>query len=423
MAVGPLSNTSAQALFKEKYRDLVPALYEAEINFCSLIEKRDVEKIGPRGLIIAKKMKPGGQVRTWNPDGGDLGRGTGPQYEKATVTPIPVLVALESTRASQWNTASNDISIKNAVQDLLKDGTSEYKAQMDRYYFGDGTGVMATVTSGGTGTTPVMTTPIGTRWLRPGHKYTVYPTGLGAPLGTATIDSIDHATRTATLTAAVAGMSASGDKFLPEGVTGASPTWFWGIPYHSSSSSTGLWMNVARATYPQIRSVAVDASSGALTPSHFRLLKSRMELFRDGAFKKGNWMVIWNPAQRQAYEELALLVNVIQKSAASRSGVEMLYNPDQFEVDGMPTFTAPNQNPSRIDLLNMENFFRVETVPFGLYTVDDVSTFPIYGASGGIASSEITYLASMSQLCCDDPGLNGYLSSLAIPTGYSEFGS
>ncbi len=423
MAVGPLSNTSAQALYKEKYRDLVPALYEAEINFCSMIEKRDVEKIGPRGLIIAKKMKPGGQVRGWNPDGGDLGRGTGPQYEKATVTPIPVLVALESTRASQWNTATSDIAIKNAVQDLLKDGTSEYKAQMDRYYFGDGTGVMATVASGGTGTTPVMTAPIGTRWLRPGQRYTAYPTGLGAPLGTVTVDSIDHVTRTATLLSAVPGGSASGDKFLPDGVIGASPTWFWGLPYHSSSSSSGLWMNVSRSTYPQIRSVAVNAASGAMVPSHFRLLKSRMELFRDGAFKKGNWMVVWNPAQRQAYEELALLVNVIQKQAASRSGVEMLYNPDQFEVDGTPTFTAPNQNPSRVDLINLENFFRVETVPFGLYTVDDISTFPIYGASGGIASSEITYLASMSQLCCDDPGLNGYLYSLAIPGGYSEFGS
>jgi len=423
MSVGPLSNTSAQALFKEKYRDLVPALYEAEVNFCSMIEKRDVEKIGPRGLIIAKKLKPGGQVRTWNPDGGDMGRGTGPAFEKASVTTIPLLVALESTRAIQWNTASNDIAIKNAVQDLLKDGTSEYKAQMDRYYFGDGTGVLATVSSGGTGLTPVMTAPIGTRWLRQGQRYTVYPTGLGAPLGTVTVDSIDHVTYTATITSTVPGGSASGDKFLPDGVTGASPTWFWGLAYHNSSASTGLWMNMARATYPQIRSIAVDAASGAMVPTHFRVLKSRMELFRDGAFKKGNWMVIWNPAQRQAYEELALLINVIQKQASARSGIEMLYNPDQFEVDGIPTFTAPNQNPSRVDVINLENFFRVETVPFGLYTVDDISTFPIYGASGGLASSEVTYLAGLSQLCCDDPGLNGSIGSLAIPTGYKEFGT
>jgi len=423
MSVGPLSNTSAQALFKEKYRDLVPALYEAEVNFCSMIEKRDVEKIGPRGLIIAKKLKPGGQVRTWNPDGGDMGRGTGPAFEKASVTTIPLLVALESTRAIQWNTASNDIAIKNAVQDLLKDGTSEYKAQMDRYYFGDGTGVLATVSSGGTGLTPVMTAPIGTRWLRQGQRYTVYPTGLGAPLGTVTVDSIDHVTYTATLTSTVPGGSANGDKFLPDGVTGASPTWFWGLAYHNSSASTGLWMNMARATYPQIRSIAVDAGSGAMVPTHFRVLKSRMELFRDGAFKKGNWMVIWNPAQRQAYEELALLINVIQKQASARSGIEMLYNPDQFEVDGIPTFTAPNQNPSRVDVINLENFFRVETVPFGLYTVDDISTFPIYGASGGLASSEVTYLAGLSQLCCDDPGLNGALTSLSIPSGYKEFGT
>ena len=137
--------------------------------------------------------------------------------------------------------------------------------------------------------------------------------------------------------------------------------------------------------------------------------------------KKGNWMFVWNPAQRHAYEELALAVNVIQKQATQRTGIEVMYNPDQFEVDGIKTFSAPNQNATRIDLVNMENFFRVETVPFGLYTVDDVSTFPIYGASGGLATSEVTYLASISQLCCDDPGLNAYISSLAIPTGYTEF--
>lgn len=421
MSVGPLSNTTIQGLFKEKYRDVVPALFETEQNFCSMIEKRDVEKIGPRGLIIAKKLKPGGQVRTFNPDGGDMGRGTGPQYDKGYVTPIPLLVALESTRAAQWNTSSNDIAIKNAVQDLLKDGTSEYKAQLDRYYFGDGTGVMATVASGGTGTTPVMTTPIGTRWLRVGHKYEVYNSGLTTKLGTATIDILDHPNKTATLTAAVAGMSASGDKLLPEGVTGSAPGWFWGVAYHSSSASTGLWMNMSRSSYPQIRSIEVGASSGALVPTHFRVLRNRLHLFRDDAMKKGNWMIVWNPAQRHAYEELALAVNVIQKQPTQRSGVEMLYNPDQFEVDGIKTFSAPNQNPTRIDLLNLENFFRVETVPFGLYTVDDVSTFPIYGASGGLATSEVTYLASISQLCCDDPGLNAYISSLAIPTGYTEF--
>jgi len=421
MAVGPLSNTSGQALFKEKYRDVVPALFEAEQNFCSMIEKRDVEKIGPRGLVIAKKLKPGGQVRTFNPDGGDLGRGTGAQYDKGYVTPIPLLVALESTRAIQWNSSSNDIAIKNAVQDMLKDGTSEYKAQLDRYYFGDGTGVMGTIKTGATAASFELTTPIGTRWLRAGHKYEVYNSALTARTQTVTVDVLDHPNRTAYFTASTT--TTTNDKLLPEGVVGSSPTWFWGLAYHSSSANTGLWMNMSRATYPQIRSINVDAGSGALTPTHFRLLRNRLELFRDGAMKKGNWQYIWNPTQRQAYEELALLVNMIQKQPAQRSGVEMLYNPDQFEVDGIRTFAAPNQNATRVDLVNMENLFRVETVPFGLYTVDDVSTFPIYGASGGLATSEVTYLASISQLCCDDPGLNAYISSLAIPTGYNEFTS
>lgn len=421
--VGPLTNTLAQALYKEKVRDVIPALYEADVSFCNMIEKREAERIGPRGMRIPKKLRPAGLVRTWEPDGGDLGRGSGAQYEYAQVTTLPLLVAFESSRAAQWNTQSSDIAAKNAVQDMLKDATNEYKAQYDRYLFGDSTGVMGTVASGGTGTTPVFTSPIGTRWLRAGQKYTVYPTGLGAPLGTVAVESVDAPNRQITITATVGGTSSSGDKYLPEGCLGASPTWIYGTAYHVSSSASGLWMGMARASFPQIRSIQVDAGSGALVPAHFRLVKNRLSLFRDQAFGKGRWLWVWSPAQRHAYEDLAQLVNVIQKQSNERKGIDMLYNPDQFEVDGMATFASSNQNPSRIDLLNLDTWFRVETVPLGMYSVDEVSTFPIYGASGGIAASEVSYLASMTQVCVDDPGLNAYISSLALPVGYSEFGT
>jgi hypothetical protein len=419
MAVGALSNSQAQALFKEKYRDVVPALFEAEMNVCSVIEKRDTEKIGKRGLIIAKKMRPGGQVRTFDPDGGDLGRGTGAQYEKATITPIPLLVALEATRAAQWNTQSNDIAIKSAVKDQLKDGTTEFKAMLDRYLMGSGDGVMAEVVSG-SGASYVMKAPIGTRWLRAGHRYTVYPTALGGPKGTVVIDQIDHPNKTVTLTASTA-IIASTDKFLPDGVVGPTPTWFNGFRYHFSSANTGLWLGMDRSVWPQIRSREVVAGGGALVATHVRALKNQMQLNRDGCFKKGRWQIVWNPTQAQAYEELALLVNQYPKNQPSRTGVEVLYNPEEFSVDGFNSLTTSNQNPTVIDLTNWDNWFRVETIPFGLYTVDDVSTFPIYGASGGLSATDVTYLASIMQYCVDDPGLGGIISGLAVPANYPDF--
>jgi hypothetical protein len=422
MSVGPLTNAAAQALFKERYRDVVPALFEAGYEFCRLIEKKtDVEVVNnQKGLVIAKKLKPGGQVRTFEPDGGDLGRGTGAQYAKATLTPIPLLVALEATRATMWNTASDNIAIKNAIKDQLTDGTTEYKAQYDRYIFGDGTGVMATVASGGAGTTPVMTAPVGTRWLRQGHKYSVYDTTLAAKKDTVTVDSLTHPTRTANILVAAAGGAAAGDKYLPEGVTGANPVWFNGFRYHFSSATTGSWMGISR-TNPQLNTIEVNAG-GQLSQAHVRALRNRMRLFRGSQiFKSGDWRFVVNPAQLHAYEQIAWTLNFIPKGPKERSGVDVMYDPEAMTIDGVAVEVQDNQRPDTIDLTNLKNWYRVETVAFGLYTVQDISTFPVYGASGGLSATDITYLCGISQFGVDDPGAGGYISSLTVPAQYSEF--
>lgn len=424
MAVGPQNQTNSTALFKERYRNLAVALYESGHDTCTKIDKRtDVEKVGPRGLIIAKKMRPGGTVRTFLPDGGNLGRGTGALYAQAVVTAIPLLVALEATRAAQWYTATNDIAIKNAVKDQLKDGTTEYKAQLDRYIFGGGDGILASFASG-SGATYVMSAPIGTRWLRAGHSYELYTIGAAASRSqTVVIESIDHKNRSVTFTGTPSVVPNATDVLLPAGVTGVTPAWFLGFRYHFSSAATGLWLNVNRATYPQVRTVEITAGSGPLVQTHIRALKNRMQLYREKCFERGNWEVVWNPAQQQAYEELGYGVNQYPKNQPSRTGLEVMYDPGQFSVDGMTPHTTPNQNPTVVDITNWDNWFRVETVAFGLYTVDEVSTFPVYGNDGGLTTSDVMYLAGIHNYAVDDPMMGGYISGLGIPEGYSEFGA
>ena len=71
-----------------------------------------------------------------------------------------------------------------------------------------------------------------------------------------------------------------------------------------------------------------------------------------------------------------------------------------------------------MDLIDWKNWGRGETLPIGLYTVEDDSVFQIYGASGGLAAAEITYIAQIAQYFVDDPSRAGYVSSLTVPTGY-----
>lgn len=416
MAVGPLNQAAVTATFKERYRDLVAQLYEAEDSACQLIEKRaDVEITGPRGVIAAKKIKPAGKVGTFSLDGGDLGRGTGAQYDKTTLTPIPLRVAVEYTLASKLFTGSQEIAILNAIKDLTKDGVTNMKVQQDRYLFGAGDGVLFNVASGQGTTALVGSLPIGSRWVYPGQTYQVYDATKTTNRGQVTVDTVDVDGNTTNLVSAMAAMLAT-DVLVPEGLSGASPTWLYGTQYHFTASTAGLWLGLSRTTYPDLKTPTVTAS-GPLVPTHIRKLKNIMNMRRPGCFKKGRWTPVMHPAQMQAYEEIGLMTTQYRMDG-QRGGLDVLFDQDQLRVDGFTPLSEPNQRPDRIDLLNWDNFYRAETMPFGLYTVDELSEFPIYGASGGPSTSTGMYYAQVFQWGVDDPALSGVVASLTVPSGY-----
>jgi hypothetical protein len=419
-----MSAARVDALLKERYRKGVPNLYEGAKTFCARLKKReDVELVGRRTIRAAKKTAPGGQFRTFNPDGGDLGRGSGASYEVTTMTTLPLLLALEKTKSAMWETEQSDLSIKNAVQEQLTDGVSEFATHCDRHLMGAGNGVLATTLSGAGTATVVMTTPIRSRWVRENNKYTVYDTALTTNKGMVeiAIGGNDKTTGTVTfinspVNPTIAAM-VNGDVLMVDNITGATPSWIFGLRYHHSSAATGFWMGLNRANFSELRTVQVPAG-GPLMPTHFRQLKNRMALLRDDCFKTGSWSWVLSPAQQQAYEELSLQITTRQREGTNRQGPELLDNVDEMKIDGMEVLVSSNCDPSVIDLVRWDNWWRGETVQFGLYTIDEIDTFPIYGASGGVAAADIMYFCQLAQWGVDDPRMGGYISGLSVPTGY-----
>lgn len=410
------TQANVTGLFKETYREVIPILFEMEDDFCSMIQSRaDIERAGPRTLHAPVKLYNGGQFRTFSPDGGDMGRGNAAVYETATLTPLPVLIALEQNKSVKWNTANDAIAVHNAAKDLLTDGMDEFKTHLDRHLMTAGNGVLATSASS-SGTTVTFTSPVGSRLLRPGNRYSVYDTSLATNRGMMTCTAVDYPNEKATFDAFVSGFTDSSDKLLIDNITGATPTWLYGLKYHHNSASTGTWLGLSRVSYPQIRTPEVVAT-GALVPSYIRLLKSLIELSRGSkVWATGNWQWFLSPAQRQAYEELG-----IAQSRYDRKGhdtFEAMFNVSQLSIDGMSTLVSTNADPSRIDLIDWKNWYKGETLPVGLYTIEDDSTFQVYGASGGLAAAELTYIAMIAQFGVSDPGRAGYISSLTVPSGY-----
>jgi len=77
----------------EKVDPRVPQLFEREDTFYSTIEKRSVEKVSSRAMRIPLAIRPGGKFGHFDAAGGDLGRGGGPTWDKATIQTVDLKYA------------------------------------------------------------------------------------------------------------------------------------------------------------------------------------------------------------------------------------------------------------------------------------------------------------------------------------------
>src|SRR3989449_11224556 len=118
-----MSNSQAVALQLEKVRDKIPLLYERDDILLAMIQQRgDVEKVSSRNMRLPLQLVPGGKAGSYNPDGGDLGRGSGTTYDVAQVTPIFFKFAVEITKLLEYATTAREKAIENAAKREVANG-------------------------------------------------------------------------------------------------------------------------------------------------------------------------------------------------------------------------------------------------------------------------------------------------------------
>src|ERR1700680_1208580 len=114
----PAQNNSATiALQLEKVGDKVPLLYERDDVLMSLIQQRgDIEKVSSRNMRLPLQLVAGGKGGSYNAGGGDLGRGSGTQYDVAQVSPIFFRFAIEVTKLVEYATNGRERAAENAAK-------------------------------------------------------------------------------------------------------------------------------------------------------------------------------------------------------------------------------------------------------------------------------------------------------------------
>src|ERR1700685_2192645 len=128
-----MSNSQTIAIQLEKVRDKVPLLYERDDVLLTMIQQRgDVERVSSRNMRLPLQVNPGGNAGSYNPDGGDLGRGSGTTYDVAQVSPIFFRFAVEITKLVEYASNSKEKAVENATKREVVNGMKQFRSFLDK---------------------------------------------------------------------------------------------------------------------------------------------------------------------------------------------------------------------------------------------------------------------------------------------------
>ncbi len=384
-----------------------------------LIKRGEVEQIGERDFRIPFLKTYGGRVGAYDPQMGDMGRGTQPTGDKMIGSYFSLRLNFELDMLAIKATQNKKIAISDPFQDSVARGFFEFQLYMDKFYHSDGTALLATATahSASSGVSVyTLDTLFGAQRLRRGQYVNVY----GASLTTAKsanvlyITQLNTQARTITLSGIVPS-AASTDTITFEGVSGNSPTGLRGLYYWINTALTGTTAGINRALESEIITNSVDANSSPYTAEMAMALYHRI-LNRRGEVPKGI-MAVTSPTQQAAVFSNVMSIQKIDLSGTSAQAVDRLpklAGKDSFMWGNVPHMVDIHQDCSRNDFFIPEEFgrARLDEMKFFQTPGSNQRFFPLYGGSGAPAAGVWFGLTCDEDLYQINPGNTGVIFGL-----------
>ena len=417
-----LTNTQTVAVQLEYVRPAVPTLFERADTTFSMIERRPVEMVSTRAARIPLNNAPGGNSGAADIDGGDLGRGSADEYDFGTLTPLGMKHAVEITKLVEYATNSNEKAVANVTKKATVNAMKQFRKDIDTWLQTGGNGVIGTIESGGGTTSWVMeNVPFGARLLRKNLTVSVYTSNLATKKGEVTFNSNPvrglGKTQRVTVAADSAIPSVNGDVILPSGLSGASPTWVFGIPYHHNTSSSGSWLNISRSN-DYVVANGSDANDASFSLPPFRLAIDQIvqELGEEGLAQNLVWHT--HVAALAGYEEYGLSLSRQDRTGDGEKVKTGLFDTKSMTIGGYKVKRSIHADPTRFDLLNLSTWGRVEWAPIDYLEIGGNTVFPVYGDSGGIAAAYLFYFVCGMQFFVDNPKAISSVINVGLPSGY-----
>jgi hypothetical protein len=407
-----------------------PEWMEKKFNvFTDLVDKGEVEQIGERNFRVPAELTPGGRAGVYDPQMGDMGRGTSPTGLVMIQSFFNARLNFEFDQLQIKATTSKKTAIQNPFLDCVAKGYREFALYWDKWIHGNGTAQLATATafSNTSGVTVyTLATNFGTQLLRRGQFVTVYDSTFTTirSAGVLYINGMSSQGRTITLSGVVPGATAT-DIICFEGVSGASPAGPRGLGYWISSATSGTTAGINRATESQIISKSVNANSSPWTAEmtmaiYHRLLNDRGEV-------ADKIVGLAAPAQQAAVYSNVMSVQLYDLSKSGAQAVDRLpklKGKKTFMWGDVPHMVDIHTDTSQVYYVVPENFGIARLAPTGFFetpgkTGADARFFQLSGGSGAPAAGVWFGFTKDEDLFNIDPGAQATLYGLPLGSLYA----
>lgn len=390
----------------------------------NLIDKGEVQQVGERDYRIPVELTPGGRYGTYDKNFGDMNRGSSLGGNVLISTFFSTRINFELSMLKIAATAKKEIAVKSAFKDAIGKGMPEFAIYEDMSFHTDGTAVAGTATAVTTvsgQTVYTLDANMGIQRMRRGMYLTVYNAAFTVILAANLfIVSIDYPNKKITMSGTVPGAGAT-DVLCFDGVTGttgSAPTWKKGLYYFNSSATSGFLLGIDRATEPETIANNVNVAGVVGPLDGLKLLDNMGQ--RRGLLPE-DLQGLANTSQRaQIYTEQVANSEWLLTPGSKVAPSDQL--PDarkgKFPFAGITHNLDYRQDRSRIDWISPSTWGKAQLAPMDYFEIGGQRFFQISGASGAPAAGLWFSLTLDQDFYCVDPGSNGFLYGLTIPSGY-----
>lgn len=422
--MAPGSNQAAIALQLEAVRPDVPLLYQLDKTLLGMIKKKakGMQTVSSRAYRAPVEITAGGAIRQFNPDGGNMGRGSAIKTDVMLINQFYFDFAVEYTALAEIATDDKEKAVDNYVTRQMTRMMEQFNAGIEAILaYGDASGTLDTVVS----ISGQVVTPNNANQFFDNQVVQVFDGTLFTLKGSFQILTADANSNTITAdpsTPLPLGIAAN-DILSIDGCVGPSvaSSSLAGINYIQNNSNTGTYYGIQRAAYPgRLSTPFIAGGNSTMTPQRARALINAVRTAM-GAESPDASKFVWhmNLDQEANIENIGLIVSqIIQNQIKGDNSVDMLKKSPPKTFGGRPIFANIHAQPGRIDGIGLEHWFRAEIQPLDFYEVNGQTLFPIYGNDGGLASSFITYLWWGWNIASENVRAGCYSTGNAIPTGY-----